>query len=98
MVGSVFEEEDGDLVVVMEGEVLDEEEDMLAAVMEEIESDEFVHDDGRKTHDAAAVQTMREEAICEMQDDGVFISDDENRTAVGIFPKASYESMLRKLC
>ncbi|KAJ7121522.1 hypothetical protein C8R44DRAFT_919962 [Mycena epipterygia] len=46
-------------------------------------------DNGQQSHDDAAVRTIRGRAITEMRAREIVISDDQNKMALGIFPKVS---------
>ena len=74
-------------MVVDFGDEPDENSEDEAAVEQAAEDAEDIpEDDGKIAHDDAVVKTLRDLAIQEMRQEGVVMSDAENRMALKLFP------------
>jgi hypothetical protein len=78
-----------DDVVVNEGDDLTPEEEEIAAAIED-ENDGVPADNGQQVHDEKVIQTLKVRAIADMANRGIKITPEQNKVAVGIFPKVCF--------
>jgi len=84
--GNVDGNESGSELEDMAPDVRSAEQE-LADIMEQIESEVPVDDSGQEAQDEIVVTSLRDKAIKEMSKQGVFISSEERKMALGLFPK-----------
>lgn len=75
------------VTIVAAGDALDADEDELAKLAEEDDGEERDDDGGQEAHDKEVVSAVRKKATADMAAKGVFIAADEEKMALGVFPK-----------
>jgi hypothetical protein len=80
-------EEEEDEAVLDEGDFLSTAEEEIAQVLDTPDPSEPQTEDAQEIHDTHIARSIRDKAIAYMRLKGVIIGEQENRTALGIFPK-----------
>ncbi|KAJ7720701.1 hypothetical protein B0H16DRAFT_1335916, partial [Mycena metata] len=76
-------------VVVDEGNGLTPEEEELAALLDADDDADDAETANQELHDTGAARSIRGKAVAQMAALGVVIGEEENREALGIFPKVA---------
>jgi hypothetical protein len=81
---------EGEEIILEQGEDSEDEEEIAVIEEADVEEDEAENDEGQTVHNEKVAKTLREEAIFQMEANGITIDSVEERVALQIFPKVSF--------